>query len=220
MPGVKKFNRPQLFGNDCVFAITDFQGFLGALTPEYVTITGTLVESSTPWGTGIEVSVANSYMLIDWTSQTPIATDERSIFSLAYFPAVVDPYVHVSWGTNVARNGTFLGLVNSDFWGGLSSDNDNGGVINIGWSTFGLTNEGINGGDNIVYGNGAQAVAGTNAAAAVTTDTNLNIFQHINNGFRCPVGTILQELIIFNRVLSADEILHLHNRVMGLVMNP
>jgi len=205
----------QLFGPDCVFGIVDWKGFLGNLDGNYATVTGTLEEVATPFGTGIQVAAANSYVQFDWTSLAPLLNNERSVFAKFYLPNVGALYGLAGWGANPNNNASFVYNDSGQYGAGLANDADAGGSLSAGWFTIGWSNAGINGGANMVYGQGIPEANGTNAVAAITTYTAFRIFNFAHANFPCPVGTIAQEVLVFNRVLSAAEILQLHNKGIG-----
>lgn len=216
MPVTKKFNRPGTFGPDNIFCITDWKGFVGAAAQEYATVTGTLNEVETPYGTGIQVGVANSYIDFNWTGLSPLLTQARSIFTRFYLPSIAATYGLVGWGAAPAENATFVyNNTGGQYGGGLGSDADAGGVLSAGWFTIGMSNTGLNAGANIVYGQGTQQAAGTNGGNAITTYTSLRILNFSHAAFACPVGSIAKEVLVFRRILSAGEFLDLHNACIG-----
>jgi hypothetical protein len=227
MPVLKKFNRPGMFGPSNIFCITDWKGFLGALDNEVATIVGTINEVATPWGTGIEVGVADSYVTIDWTSQAPLLTGPRTIFSLCYLPDSSGDNFIIMWGSGAARNGFYVRNLNATFAGGFEADLESGGTLPADWFTIAVTNTGVNGGANIVYGNGGGAaggvtIAGANVGNGVTTYTDLHLLTYAPSPLvlNCPVGTIMQVALVFNQALSAADIARIHNDIMGLGINP
>ena len=215
----------QLFGPDCLFGITDFNGFMGNLAGNYATVTGTLAEVATPFGTGIQVGAAGSYVRFDWRAFAPLTDAPRSIFARFLVPTSLAPgpgseQILVSWGGVGADRDRFDAREQSgDVGYGPYNDGDTVGTgmpVTGNWSSVGVSNEGTNGGDNIVFLNGVVA-SGANGAACVTTHTDLYLFTNSgnpgNNG--APENSILQEVLVFNRALSLAEMLHLHNKVTG-----
>jgi len=213
-----KYNRPHpLFGPDCIFAITDWQGFIAAAAEEYATIVGTLAEVATPMGTGISVSVANSYVHFDWTSLAPLADTAQSIFVRAYIPDNAANYVLAAWGANVIRDGFYIANNLGQYQGGFVSDMDTGGAIVADrWLSYAVANTGLNGGANEVYGQGVSVGSGLNGGAGVTTTSNLYLFRTPWATSQCPANSIIQVAAVFNRVITPAEVLELHNRCIGL----
>jgi len=216
VPPTKKFNRPDVFGPDCCFAVTDWRNFLGAAAQEQATISGTINEVETPYGVGVRSALANSYIRFNWTGYAPLGAAPRSIFIQAYTPNKDAPYIHACYGTPATRNSLYIGTDNTPmFYGGYAGEDDGGGTPPATWYTMGVSNAGVNGGANIVYGQGNQVAAGTNSAAAVTTYGDLYLFTYFALGNQCPVGTIIQSVILFRRMLSAAEHRDLHDRCIG-----
>jgi len=211
-----KYNRPQLFGPDCVFAITDWNGFIAAAAQEYATIVGTLVEVETSMGTGIQVSVANSYVHFDWTSLAPLAATARSIFVRACLPDNTANYILAVWGANAIRDGFYIANNLGQYQGGFVNDMDTGGTIAAGsWRSYAVTNTGLNGGANELYGEGGSVGWGLNGGAGVTTASNLYLFRTPWATSQCPVGSIIQVVAAFKRVITPAEVLELHDDCIG-----
>lgn len=215
MPPTRKFNRPQLFGPDCIFAICNFKNFTGAAAQEYATITGTITEVDTPsGGTGLRIGAAASYVTFNWRSLCPEGAAPRSIFTQAYFSDNGN-FGTASFGGAGVRDYTFVGPSTPQYWGGLNGDWDIGGAGQaVGWQTIALTNAGINGGANLIYGQGTLQGSGTNGAAAVSTYDSLYLMT-IRGAVNSPIGSIIQTIICFNRVITAAEVLSLHNAAIA-----
>lgn len=216
MPVDKAINRPWDFGDDCLFAVCDWLGFTGVAAKEYATVTGTLSEVKTPYGTGLQCAAGNSYVQFNWRARCPEGATPRTIFTYAYFSSAPGNYATASFGGAAIRDYTFVGPATTQYWGGLNGDYDaDGSGCAAGWQSYALTNAGINGGANIVYGQGVQQVAGTNGAVAVGTYGDLYLMS-LRGAVNCPVGSIIQVALMFKRVLAAGEILALHNWCVGL----
>jgi len=214
MPVTPNLRIERAFGPDCLLAITQFNGFLGALAQNYATVVGTLTEVATAYGVGLRASAGNSYAKINWRKLCPEGAAPRSIFTQIYWPDS-GTFGSVSFGAAGVRDYTFLGAVVNQWWGGINGDWDAGGVAAFPcWVTLCLTNDGVNGGANIVYANGVQAVAGTNGAAAVSTYDDLYLMS-IRGAVNTAVGTVLQNVLAFRRVLSPADVLRLHEICMG-----
>jgi hypothetical protein len=216
MPTERYWNRPTVFGPDCVFAVYDWRGFTANTGRIYGTITGTINEVETPMGIGLSVGVANSYVQIDWTSLAPLTTTPRSIFVRAYIPDNAANYVLVSYGANAVRNGFYIANNLGQYQGGFVNDMDTGGAIVAGsWSSYAVTDTGINGGANELYGQGVSVSSGLIGGNGVTQASNLFLFGHPWVASLCPVGTVIQVALVFNRVLTPAEVLDLHNACIG-----
>lgn len=219
MPERTRYNvGTDLFGKDCVFGIIDWRGFIANAAKENAVITGTLNEVATPYGTGLQVGVANSYVTFNWTGRVPLTTSPRSIFTRFYLNSIASQQAIMAWGTAVLRNMTYMrvyppGAIN---WrAGLYDDDEWGGDAPIvGWHSFGLSNAGINGGSNLVWVDGSTINSGTNAGNGVTTTSALYLFRLSSGIEQCSVGTILQTILVFNRVIDPAEFLDLHNRAV------
>jgi len=205
----------QLFGSDCIFGIVDWAGILGSLDRNGATVTGTLEEVDTPYGTGLQVAAANSHIDFNWPLVAPLLTQARSIFARFYLPSVSSMYGLVGWGAAANQNASFIYNNSGQYGGGLANDADAGGTLSSGWFTIGWTNAGVNGGANIVYGQGSPAASGTNGSDAITTYSALRILNFAHADFPCPVGSIVKELLAFNRVLADDEVEGLHEEFVG-----
>ena len=218
MPPTRRYNNPSLFGgpaNGCVFAIVDWKNFLGALAQEYATVVGTITEAASPYGTALRIGAGASYVTVNWRSLCPEGASPRSIFTQAYFPDNGN-FGTASFGGAGVRDYTFVGPASPNYWGGLNGDWDSslGGTQLPGWETIALTNAGINGGANIIYAQGTQQVAGTNGAVAVSTYDSLYLMD-IRGAVHCPVGSMLQVIIVFSRVITAAEVLELHKQCVA-----
>jgi len=215
VPVDKKIVRPWEFGEDCIFAVCDWLGFTGVAAKEYATVTGTMTEVKTPYGTGLQCAAANSYVQFNWRARCPEGATPRTIFTYAYFPSNGN-FATASFGGAAVRDYTWVGPSSPQYWGGLNGDWDAGGAGQAaGWQSYALTNAGINGGANIVYGQGVQAVAGTNGAVAVGTYGDLYLMS-LRGTVNSPVGSIIQVALMFRRVLAAGEIEALDDWCKGL----
>lgn len=215
MPIDKSINRHWDFADDCIFAVTNWLGFTGVAAKEYATVTGTMTETATPYGTGLRCAAANSYVAFNWRARCPEGAAPRTIFTYAYFPSTGN-YATASFGGAGVRDYTWVGPASPEYWGGLNADWDAGGAGHAaGWQSFALTNAGINGGANIIYGQGTQQAAGTNGAVAVSTYGDLYLMS-LRGTVNSPVGSIIQVALLFKRVLVAGEIAALDNWCKGL----
>lgn len=221
MPPTKKFNRPQLFGPDCVFAITDWKGFTGAAAQEYATIGGTIVEIATPYGYGMSPTAGVASIEFNLTSLLPLTLNPRSVFAQFYLssitPAAGNYSVFFRYGNNALRNAFWVYVNNAGAYGGGGyTDFDEGGTYTAGtWATICVTNTGANGGANIVYASGLQVASGTNGGALVTSYQAPTVLRDSGGLGQCAYNSIIQNVIVFSRVLTPAEVLDLHNKCIG-----
>jgi len=216
MPVIIKHRVEQAFGPDCIFAIVDWKGFLGALDRNCATVTGTLEEVATPWGTGLSVAAAPSHVQFDWHGTAPLSTSPRSYF-VRYFGFTTVTQVIISHGNaDSPRNATFLMTYANVLRGGTVTNFDTYATSIAGWHSLGLSNAGVNGGANILYFDGLPVASGTNAGNLITGYSDLFLFLYSPVAYGpCPVGATLQETLVFKRALSAADHLHIHNNIIG-----
>lgn len=215
MPATYRNRVERAFGESCILAVTDWRQFLSHLDDNAVTVTGTLEEVSTNHGVGLRVAAANSYAQINWRGLAPLGTTPRSVVARAYLPDNGADYALAAWGANVNNDGFLIENASGLMRGGFVGDNDSAGAVSAAWLVFGTSNLGTNGGINAVYRQGVQTIAGANGADGVTAYSNFYVFRTPWGTGQCPVGTILQELLVFDRVLSDADHLAIFNKIIG-----
>jgi len=220
MPGNRKLNRASVLGSDCILFIPTWKGYAASASQEYITTTGTITEVDTPNGAGLLCGAAASYVRINLTTLIPLTTSVRSMFIRFYTPASSGTFVLGCWGADVLRDYTFLAyrgsadLLSVYPSGGLQGDSDEGADVGgtQTWLDAAVTNVGLVDNPNIVYGNGSSITTGINVGNATTTTSDLYLFRQSAGGpSQCPIGTIIQEVALFKRILTAAEVLTLHN---------
>lgn len=215
MPATYHNRIERAYGPDCVFAVVNWKHFLSHLDDNHAIVTGTLEEVETPYGVGLRVARANSYLAINWDGFAPILNAEHTIFCRFFLPSIAGQYGLISWGIAGGHDARFISSASGTFRGGFAGDTDQGGShLANNWNTIANVNQGVNGGDNIIYGKGVPVANGTNGVNSTTYST-LYLFTYINVSYHAIIGTILQEVIIFNTVRPAADILYLHNKGIG-----
>ena len=116
--------RPDWFGPGCIFAITNWKGFLGNLDSNQAIVTGTLAEVDSPWGTAIQVAVANSYARFNLTPVLPTGQEPSSVFVTFLIPSAAGNHALAWWGTSGVnrRIRGILSLPAGDIQGALWGD--------------------------------------------------------------------------------------------------
>jgi hypothetical protein len=117
----------------------------------------------------------------------------------------------------VIRDMRVFGINADSYNGGGYGDAGSGGTyIASEWASTGCSIVGTNGSTTRIYGKGIEVATDVLGGNMITSLESLRLFRAAAGAtYQCVVNTIVQEVIMFNRVLSAAEHLLLHEKGIG-----